>query len=208
MATTRKTAIKTAVTATKTAALAGAAKTDALNLSKPRRPGVTTAAQKAEAIAKEKTAKPAKKTPLLGADPKGVPGKSAKAVTLAEAISTVAAAGKKPMLTKPALPRTKNAKALDKIVANKKVAKVDKRRETPQIKIGKVVIERPARKKSDAFDSVPTISVKSGADTIKVFSKLPKGFSWLTDNGTSTKDTLMVYNKHGVHIADVRIERK
>jgi hypothetical protein len=86
--------------------------------------------------------------------------------------------------------------------------KVDKRRETPQLKIGKIIIERPARKKSDAFDSTPTISVKNGADTIKVFSKLPKGFSWLTDLGSSTRDTLMVFNKHGVHIADVRIERK
>jgi len=190
MATTRKTAIKTAVTATKTAALAGAAKTDALNLSKPTSPvgrvvsskivkpsKVTTASFNPSDKAIKAAAKPLKpgKAISFAADAKGVPGKSAKVVAVKKAA---------------ALP------------------KVDKRRETPQIKIGKVVIERPARKKSDAFDSVPTISVKSGADTIKVFSKLPKGFSWLTDNGTSTKDTLMVYNKHGVHIADVRIERK
>ena len=124
----------------------------------------------------------------------GVPGKSAKTV-----------AAKKPAAKKGYAAVVEGRKKLDKVAA---AAKVDKRRETPQIKIGKVIIERPARKKSDAFDTVPTIAVKNVADTIKVFSKLPNGCTWMADISSSTKDTLDVYNKHGVHIAEVRIERK
>lgn len=156
----------------------------------------------------------------------GVPGKSARTVKTQAPKKLVVKkvpAGSKPLaeamtaISKVPAPAKKGYAAVQegrKVAADKKLnkvaaaAKVDKRRETPQIKIGKVIIERPARKKSDAFDTVPTIAVKNVADTIKVFSKLPNGCTWMADITASTKDTLDVYNKHGVHIAEVRIERK
>jgi hypothetical protein len=184
MATTRKTAAKqTLATAISTVAAAGAKRM----------------------IDKPVTRKPAAKAIKTAAKPAVKVGQLAKDIANERNMVGVKTTARK---VQAELDKDRAAGASYKPAARKVAAKVDARRLIPQIKIGKVVIERPARKKSDSFDSVPTISVKNGADTAKVFAKLPKGFTWLTDLGASTKDTLMIFNKHGVHIADLRTEIK
>lgn len=96
--------------------------------------------------------------------------------------------------------KTKDAKALDKIVKQKKVAKAN------TVTFRGFVIP-VGRKSGDSEDGIPTISVKNVNETVKLFEKLPKGCTWLADTSAATKDTLNLYNKSGAYIAEVRITK-
>ena len=162
-----------------------------------RRVGVTNAKEKAAAT--EKVVKVA--TPKGRVVAHKVVKPAAKRVAgaskaLVEAMHTIAT---QPPLKK-AVKADKQAKALDKIVKNKKVAKAK------AVTFRGFVIP-VNRKSTDSEDSVPTISVKNVADTIKLFEKLPKGCTWLADTSAATKDTLNLYNKSGAYIAEVRINK-
>jgi hypothetical protein len=98
----------------------------------------------------------------------------------------------------------KDAKALDKIVKRATVVKAAKKAATVTFRGFVIPV---GRKSSDSEDGVPTITVKNVSETIKLFEKLPKGCSWLTDTSAATKDTLNLYNKAGAYIAEVRIAK-
>lgn len=54
---------------------------------------------------------------------------------------------------------------------------------------------------------IPTVMVKSVADTVKLFAKLPTGTTWRAGS-YDDKSSLNIYNRSGAHVAEVRIELK
>lgn len=107
---------------------------------------------------------------------------------------------------------TMDVKWVDKIAAKKApatkiaAAKPAAKKEPTTLKFKGMVI--PVGRVAGDDLEIPTVVVKNVADTVAFLAKMPRGATWKTDASAADASTIVIYNRSGALVADVRIEAK